>query len=83
MAQNGRDAEQHQAGGIRLPDLAVDGEEQLHVATVRVRRQRRFGHALAEGQEGVEAFGGRPRQTVALGHVLRVARRHVDPDRVG
>lgn len=83
MAQNGRDAEQHQAGGIRLADLTVDAQEKLHVAAMRVRRQRRFADALAEGEKGVEAFGGGPRETVPFGHVLRVARRHVDPDGVG
>lgn len=100
MAQDGGDGEQHQAGGIPLAGLAVDGQEQLHViaaaaaAAVRIRgdgeagkagegRQGGFGDALAEGEEGVEAFGGGPGETVLFGHGLRVARRHVDRHGVG
>lgn len=89
MAQDGGDGEQHQAGGIALAELAVDAQKQLRVPRIGEVGgggevgQGGFGDALAEGQEGVEAFSGGPGEPVLFGHGLRIARRHVDRHRVG
>lgn len=75
VCQDARDAEQHQPRRVRLAQLVAD--RQLQEGIMRVRDPG-LGDTLRDGQEGVEALSDRPGQTLALGLVLDVARRHVD-----
>ena len=45
-------------------------------------RDARFGNLLGDREEGVEAFGDGPRETLLFGFVLHVARGHVNCEEV-
>lgn len=79
VAQEPRELEQHEVRRVLLLHLAVDAEVQLYGVRVRDRRLR---DDVADRQEGVEPLGDVPGETLLLGLVLDVPRRHVDAEGV-
>lgn len=80
VAQDARDAVDHQARRALLLGLAVDRQEELNVMGIG---NGGLGYDVAHGQEGIEALGNVPGKALLLGLVLDVAGSHVDGDGVG